>query len=96
MLGTMEHAQGDGSEEARNRFRVFMVPIAAKHAARGQFESLPTLFGYMRVPYSDTNDLHQVLGALRRVLTEHGSAYPAEAIACVERYLDVIEKGSGP
>lgn len=87
--------RGRGQEltlEALNHFRVFMTPILLKHAARGRFESVDRMLGYMRLPGAPTTSFHDVMELARQVLDDFGASETEIAIPCIKRYLALLAR----
>lgn len=78
--------------EPLNRFRVMMIPVLAKHAARGEFESVNRMLGYMKLPACAITSLEATVELTRNVLRDYGSSESEVAISTIERYLTMIEK----
>ncbi len=72
------------------RFRLFMAPIVAKHAARGWFESVDNMLGYMRYEGIEAEDFEAVESRLNEIMDECGGAMDDRAVSCVSRYLDTL------
>lgn len=96
ILNQFERGRGfKGSEESLNRFRVFMVPILAKHAARGWFDSVNQMMLYMRLDVPAVKDLSTAIDFANRVLNEFGQSESELAKACIRRYLDTCARIDG-
>jgi predicted nucleotidyltransferase len=70
--------------ELLDRFRLFMIPIVAKEAARGWTESVVACATYMRIGITDPHSFPDVVRQLREVLAERSEP-------TVERYLSQLE-----
>ena len=76
-----------------DHFRVFMVPILLKSAARGWFESVHRILEYMQRPNPSTSTLDEALELAGSVLDDCGKGETVEALACIRRYMSLISDG---
>jgi len=92
MLADMPHGTVDRTEQTLNHFRVFMTPILAKHAARGWFDSVARMLQVMDVESEQpVTNLQDAIELAHRVLEEFGASETPTAMACVRRYLALID-----
>ena len=76
--------------ETLNHFRVMMIPVLAKKAARGEFESVSSMLGYMRLPDTPLTSLEAAVQFCLRLLKEYGASESDVAISTIKRYVETV------
>lgn len=73
-----------------DHFRVAMLPILAKLAARGLNESVYSMYQVIDEPAPVSVDLETVIASLDAILDRLKDTEPAAAIGCIARFLRMI------
>jgi predicted nucleotidyltransferase len=83
------------SHAAVNSYRLFMIPILAKHAARGRFDNVEEMLRFMDVESPRIETTNDAIELGRRILGQCGAHENPSALACLNRYLNVIADRQG-
>ena len=88
-----QERQAPPLDQARlDHFRVAMLPIIAKFAARGRVDDVRRMFGVIHEPPPPSADPEAVLGNLHAILERSRDQEPTAAIRCIQRYLDTVPR----
>jgi predicted nucleotidyltransferase len=96
MVARMARGHSETGPGVLDAFRVYMVPIVVKHAARGWAESVAQLLGWLQVPWDGNTALPAVVGCAQAILAESGGDLPPATRRCLERYLQRLLEFAAP